>query len=196
MPILMPNFTSPACGPHDHEKTLRFGGLSPERLMGLEPTTFCMASPSGLLPRLAAFLKRHGYTGRKPARELLARLRGGAEGWTGELEMQARRQLVLALVSALEPIVARISELTIEIRHALDQHPDGQTFRSLFIAQDSWLCNDARRDRRLPRALPHLPGAGRRRRPSPRRRRIRQVKTRPIPLGLRPPATRGVLHPL
>jgi transposase len=54
--------------------------------------------------------------------------------------MQARREIVLALVSALEPIVARISELTIEIRHALQAHPDGNTFRSLFIAQDSWLC--------------------------------------------------------
>jgi transposase len=90
--------------------------------------------------RLAAFLKRHGYTGRKPARELLARLRNGAEGRAGELETQARRQIVLALVSALEPIVARISELTIEIRHQLEAHPDGPTFRSLFIAQDSWLC--------------------------------------------------------
>jgi transposase len=54
--------------------------------------------------------------------------------------MIARRQIVLALVSALEPIVARISELTIEIRHALEAHPDGQTFRSLFIDPDSWLC--------------------------------------------------------
>jgi transposase len=81
--------------------------------------------------RLAAFLKRHGYTGRKPARELIARLRNGAEGRAGELETQTRRQIVLALVSALEPIVARISELTIQIRHALDAHPDGQTFRSL-----------------------------------------------------------------
>jgi transposase len=90
--------------------------------------------------RLEAFLKRHGYTGRKPARELLARLRAGAEGRAGELEMQARRGVVLALVSALEPIVARVSELTIQIRHALDEHPDGRTFRSLFIAQDSWLC--------------------------------------------------------
>jgi hypothetical protein len=54
--------------------------------------------------------------------------------------MAARRQIVLALVSALEPIVARISELTIEIRHALQAHPDGPTFRSLFIAPDSWLC--------------------------------------------------------
>jgi transposase len=90
--------------------------------------------------RLDAFLKRHGYPGRKPAGELLERLRGGAEGRAGELEMQARRQVVLALVSSLEPIVKRISELTIEIRHALDAHPDGPTFRSLFIAHDSWLC--------------------------------------------------------
>ena len=77
--------------------------------------------------RLAAFLKRHGYTGRKPARELLERLRAGADGRAGELEMQTRREIVLALVSALEPIVARISELTIQIRHALEQHPDGPT---------------------------------------------------------------------
>ena len=90
--------------------------------------------------RLEAFLKRHGYPGRKPAGELLARLRNGAEGRADKLEMQARRQIVLALVSALEPIVQRISELTIEIRHALDAHPDGRTFRSLFIANDSWLC--------------------------------------------------------
>ncbi len=90
--------------------------------------------------RLAGFLKRHGYPGRKPARELLARLKEGAEGRAGELEIQAHRQIVLALVSALEPVVARISELTIEIRHALEAHPDGATFRSLFIAKDSWLC--------------------------------------------------------
>jgi transposase len=90
--------------------------------------------------RLAAFLKRHGYPGRKPARELLQRLREGAEGRAAELETQARREVVLALVSALEPIVARISELSIEIRRALKAHPDGATFRSLFIAPDSWLC--------------------------------------------------------
>ena len=34
--------------------------------------------------------------------------------------MRSRRQIVLALVSALEPIVAQISELTTEIRHALE----------------------------------------------------------------------------
>jgi transposase len=90
--------------------------------------------------RLDAFLKRHGYPGRKPARELLERLRAGALGRAEELELAARREIVLALVSALEPIVSRINELSIEIRHALDAHPDGPTFRSLFIAQDSWLC--------------------------------------------------------
>ena len=90
--------------------------------------------------RLQAFLKRHGYPGRKPARELLARLRDGAEGRASELETQARRQVVLALVSSLEPVVERISELNIEIRHALQAHPNARTFRSLFIAPDSWLC--------------------------------------------------------
>jgi transposase len=89
--------------------------------------------------RLAAFLTKHGYTGRKPAKELLGKLRAGAEGRAGELETQARREIVLAMVSALEPVVQRISELTIEIRHALNAHPDGATFRSLFICDDAWL---------------------------------------------------------
>jgi hypothetical protein len=40
----------------------------------------------------------------------------------------------------LEPIVQRLPELAIEIRQALDQHRDGQTFPSLFTATDSWLC--------------------------------------------------------
>jgi catechol 2,3-dioxygenase-like lactoylglutathione lyase family enzyme len=47
--------------------------------------------------------------------------------------MQARRETVLALVSTPEPVVDRISQLTIEIRHALDQHRDGPTLRSLFV---------------------------------------------------------------
>src|SRR5436190_5478739 len=54
--------------------------------------------------RLETFLKRHGYPGRKPARELLAKLLAGAEGRAGELEMQARRETVLALADSTEPI--------------------------------------------------------------------------------------------
>jgi hypothetical protein len=44
--------------------------------------------------RMAAFLGRDSYNGRKPARELIARLRDAAEGRAGELETQARRQIV------------------------------------------------------------------------------------------------------
>jgi transposase len=89
--------------------------------------------------RLAAWLRRQGYEGRKPARDLLAKLRSGASGRAGELETRARRQNVLALVSALEQIVARITELTHEIRQALTEHPDGATFRSLFIDPHSFM---------------------------------------------------------
>jgi hypothetical protein len=90
--------------------------------------------------RLAAFGARHSYTSRKPARELLDRLCNGAEGRAGELELRARRQIVLGLLDAVEPIVSAISELTAQIRQAVDDHPDGRTFRSLFIAPDSVLC--------------------------------------------------------
>jgi transposase len=146
--------------------------------------------------RLAAFLTRHSYTGRKSARELLGRLRNGAEGRAGELEMQARRLIVLGLVDALEPIVAAIRELTAQIRQAVDDHPDGATFRSLFIASDSVLCAATMiaemgdcRDR-----YPHLPATRRRPGPSARRGRVRQSQTRPVPLGVRPPFARSVLR--
>ena len=54
--------------------------------------------------------------------------------------MLARRQIVLGLVDALEPIVVAIRELTAQIRQAVDDHPDGHTLCSLFIAPDSVLC--------------------------------------------------------
>jgi len=90
--------------------------------------------------RLARFLARHHYCGRRPASELLARLRGAASGRAVQLESEARRQIVLALVAALEPIVQRISELTSEIRGALGDHAAGPTFRSLFIDGKSAVC--------------------------------------------------------
>jgi transposase len=90
--------------------------------------------------RLARFLARHHYCGRKSARELLGRLRGAAHGRAGQLETEARRQIVLALVAALEPLVARIAELTSEIRATLADHADGPTFRSLFRDPKSAVC--------------------------------------------------------
>jgi transposase len=82
--------------------------------------------------RLAAFLARNGYSGRRSPGDLLARLRSAPTGRTGPLESEARRQVVLALVAALQPLVAQIRLLTSEIRGLLDAHPDGAIFRSLF----------------------------------------------------------------
>jgi transposase len=90
--------------------------------------------------RMARFLARHHYCGRKSPRELLGRLRGAAHGRAAALETDARRQIVLTLVAALEPIVQRIAELTSEIRAGLADHVDGPTFRSLFIDAKSAVC--------------------------------------------------------
>lgn len=82
--------------------------------------------------RLAAFLARHGYCGRKSASELLGKLRSAPQGRAGELEGEARRAVVLALIAALKPLVEQIKLVTSEIRGLLDDHPDGAIFRSLF----------------------------------------------------------------
>jgi transposase len=80
---------------------------------------------------MARLLARHGYSGRRTPGELLERLRTAAQGRAGTLETEARRQIVLALVAALEPLTTKITELTGEIRGALAEHADGQTFQSL-----------------------------------------------------------------
>jgi transposase len=82
--------------------------------------------------RLTAFLARNGYSGRRSTAELLARLRQAPHARAGELETEARRAVVLGLVAALKPIVAEIKLLTSEIRGAIEAHPDGAIFRSLF----------------------------------------------------------------
>jgi transposase len=90
--------------------------------------------------RLAQFLARHHYCGRRPAAELLARLRDAPTGRAGEIEADARRGLVLALVAALTPIVKQIRLLTSEIAHAVRAHPDGHIFLSFFKSPDSVIC--------------------------------------------------------
>lgn len=87
----------------------------------------------GLGPkRLAGFLARHAYCGGRSPEQLLARLRLAPLAASGELEAEARRAVVVGLVAVLTPIVAQISQLTSEIAGALDRHPDGAIFRSLF----------------------------------------------------------------
>jgi transposase len=90
--------------------------------------------------RLGQFLARHHYCGRKHPAELLARLRDAPSGRAAELEADARRGLVLALVAALKPIVEQIRLLTSEIAHAVRAHPDGEIFLSFFKSPDSVIC--------------------------------------------------------
>ena len=90
--------------------------------------------------RLAAFLARHAYCGRKTPAQLLGKLRDAPQGRAGEAEIEARRAIVLALVAALKPIVAKIAELTREIAHRVRAHPDGHVFLSLFRDPNSVVC--------------------------------------------------------
>ena len=90
--------------------------------------------------RLERFLARHRYCGRRSAQTMLSRLREAPTGRAAALETEARRQIVLALVSALQPLVARISELTSEIRAGLADHLDGPIFRSLFRDPKTAVC--------------------------------------------------------
>lgn len=82
--------------------------------------------------RMAAFLERHGYCGRRTPAQLLERLRAAPAGRAGEAEAEARRGIVCGLVRALGPLVAEIRLLTSQIAGALQAHPDGAIFRSLF----------------------------------------------------------------
>lgn len=82
--------------------------------------------------RIAAFLARNGYCGRRTADELLTRLRAAPEGRAGDAELEARRAVVLALVAALKPLVEQIRLLTSQIAGALRNHDDGAIFLSLF----------------------------------------------------------------
>jgi transposase len=82
--------------------------------------------------RLAGFLARNRYCGRRSGAELLERLRSAPEGRAGAMEAEARRGAVLGLVAALRPIVDQIRELTSQIAGAVRSHPDGQVFLPLF----------------------------------------------------------------
>ena len=93
----------------------------------------CPADARGLgVKRLAGFLARSGYSGRRSPEELLARLRSAPEGRAGEAELEARRAVVLALVAALKPLVEQIKVLTSQIADAVRAHEDGEIFLSLF----------------------------------------------------------------
>ncbi|XVV07050.1 IS110 family transposase [Actinosynnema sp. CA-248983] len=80
--------------------------------------------------RLAAFLQRQGYSGRKPAAVLLARLRAAPAGTTDPMATQGLRAAVLAQVAILTALNTAIRDLDRAAAERLDAHPDGEVFRS------------------------------------------------------------------
>lgn len=82
--------------------------------------------------RMAAFMARHAYCGRRSARQLLERLRGAPVSVAGELEAEAKGECVRALVAVLRPLVAQIATLTAATEHAVEAHPDGKIITPIF----------------------------------------------------------------
>jgi transposase len=80
--------------------------------------------------RLAGFLTRQGYSGRKPAALLLARLRAAPAGTTDPILTEGLRAAVLAQVSVLTALNAAIKSLDRAAAERMDSHPDGEVFRS------------------------------------------------------------------
>jgi transposase len=80
---------------------------------------------------MAAFLTKHGYSGRRPAGELLERLRAAPEGIADGPEAEARRDAVLGYVRVIRALNTSIKSLDRSVAAHLGEHPDGEIFASL-----------------------------------------------------------------
>jgi len=80
--------------------------------------------------RLATFLASHGYSGRRSATTLLARLQGAPTARCGMVESAAKGDLVRTLVAVLAPLVAQLQRLSSAIAQAVTAHADGAVVMS------------------------------------------------------------------
>jgi transposase len=81
--------------------------------------------------RMAAFCAKHGYSGRRTAAQLLARLRAAPAGTGREALTEALRDTVLAAVAVLQALNASVKSLDRSVAAHLGEHPDGAIFTSL-----------------------------------------------------------------
>ena len=81
--------------------------------------------------RIAAFCATHGYSGRRPAAELLARLRAAPAGTADPALTTALGTAVLALVAVLKALNSAVKDLDRSATTHLGEHPDGEIFTSL-----------------------------------------------------------------
>lgn len=81
--------------------------------------------------RLASFLVKHGYSGRRTAAQLLTRLRRAPKGATDPILTEAVRDAVLALVTVLAALNTAGKTLDRSVIAHLGEHPDAAIFTSL-----------------------------------------------------------------
>jgi len=80
--------------------------------------------------RLAAFCAKQGYSGKKPAAVLLARLRSAPAGPTDPILSEGVADAVAAQVAVLAALNTAIKALDRSITKKMEAHPDGKVFRS------------------------------------------------------------------
>jgi transposase len=80
--------------------------------------------------RLTSFLTKAGYSGRRPAAQLLARLTAAPAGVVG-IEAEARADTVRAMVRVLQALLVSIKNLDRSVIAHLGEHPDAEVFTSL-----------------------------------------------------------------
>lgn len=81
--------------------------------------------------RMAMFLRKHGYSGRRSPAELLERLRAAPAGLGDGPESEARRDAILAMVRVLGALNRSLRDLDRSVVAHLGEHPDAEVFRSL-----------------------------------------------------------------
>ncbi|MFV2064252.1 MAG: IS110 family transposase [Chloroflexota bacterium] len=81
--------------------------------------------------RMAMFLRKHGYSGRRSPAELLERLRAAPAGLDDGPESEARADAILAMVRVLRALNRSLRDLDRSVVAHLGEHPDAEVFRSL-----------------------------------------------------------------
>jgi transposase len=81
--------------------------------------------------RLATFIVKHSYSGRRTPAQLLARLRNVPPGTLDDTLTEAVRDAVLALVAVLTALGGALKDLDRSVAAHLGEHPDGPIFTSL-----------------------------------------------------------------
>ena len=79
--------------------------------------------------RMAAFCAKYGYSGRRSAVELLARLHRAPAGTADEALTEALRDVVLAAVGVLAALNTSVKNLDRSTAARLGEHPDGKILR-------------------------------------------------------------------